>query len=75
MPDNAKSALVGRALEVEHVTLGVMRVREMTPERPEPSSLNEYENCPLSHEENDNVPVPTCCAAVAGAALKLPPMF
>ena len=37
LPEKLKSPLVGRALDVEHVTLGVMRVSGMTPERPEPS--------------------------------------
>ena len=36
-PENAKSALDGRALVVEHVTFWVMRVSGMVPVRPEPS--------------------------------------
>src|SRR5262245_53992180 len=70
LPEYAKSAFVGRADVVEHVTLGARRVSAIAPVRP---SMNEYESVPLSHVVAVNVAMPTALLVVAGGASKLPP--
>jgi hypothetical protein len=72
LPESAKSAFVGRALVVEHVTLRVMRVNGIEPARPDPS-VKLYVSTPLVHESKCSVAVPTATPLVTGGALKLPP--
>ena len=74
LPDSAKSALLGRAVVAEQVTLGVRRTIGMMPFRPLPS-LNAYVNCPRSQLVKLSVAVPTACTVVVGGAWKLPPTF
>ena len=69
-PEKPKSAFVGRALVVEHVTFCVRRVNGMLPVRPEPS-VKLYERRPLVHKSKLIVAVPTAVDAVTQATVRL----